>query len=95
MAHHFSEGNGFSHLTQIAPSSTEIIYWIVEDVQFRPGYRTYEASVETIQSVIGECYGFEYTLIAKDLRWLICETHSDVVIATGEEVEQNLKTLIA
>lgn len=40
--------------------------------------------------LIGECHGFEYYLIVKDLSWLVYETHHDVVCAVGEAVEQRL-----
>ncbi len=64
----------------------------MEDDQL-PFYPVYEGTPEAIQAVIGECYGFEYYLVAKDLSWLICETHHDDMIAIGTEVEEHLRQL--
>ncbi len=93
LSHHCGGGDGFLFLSQIVPAPHEVVWWIVESSGSRPSYRVYEGAVETIQRVIGECHGFEYTLIAQDLRWLLCENHSDVLIAIGAEVEANLSTL--
>jgi hypothetical protein len=43
----------------------------------------YDATPAVVQQIIGECYGFEYYLIAKNLSWLLCENHHDMVIAVG------------
>jgi hypothetical protein len=83
---------GFSYIEKIVPNKKEKVWFFAEDDQ-QPFYPIYEAIPEAVQSVIGECYGFEYYLIAKDFGWLLCENHHDYVIAIGTEVERNLSQL--
>jgi hypothetical protein len=85
----FTDSAGFTYIEKIVPNKTEKVWFIVEDDQL-PLSPVYDASPETIQTVIGECYDFEYYLVAKDLSWLICETHHDMVIAIGQEIEEKL-----
>jgi hypothetical protein len=51
----------------------------------------YDATPAAAQAVIGECYGFEYYLIAKDLSWLLCENHHDTLIGIGEVVRSRIE----
>lgn len=87
---HFAAGDGWRHLTEIVPDADERVWFIVED-SGPPGYSVWEADVRDVQAVIGECYGFEYYLIQRQFRWLVCENHSDVLIAVGKEVEDRLR----
>ena len=87
---HFTEGDGWQHLTDIVPDADERVWFIAEDF-VAPEYSLWEASVRDIQALIGECYGFEFYIIQRELRWLVCETHHDVVVAVGLEVEDNLR----
>ncbi len=86
----FTDQKGFERIEWIVPNNKEKVWFIVEEKQL-PFYPVYEATPEVIQAVIGECYGFEYYLVAKDMSWLVCETHHDEVIAIGAEVEDRLR----
>jgi hypothetical protein len=88
----FADSQGYARIEKIVPNKKEKIWFIVEDMQL-PFYPVYESSPEIIQTLISECYFFEYYLVAKDFRWLICETHHDIVIAIGQEVERKLAQL--
>jgi hypothetical protein len=88
----FSDQKGFLRLEKIVANQEEKVWFIVEDDQL-PFYPVYEATAKAIQAVVGECSGFEYYLVAKDLSWLVCETHHDQLIAIGEEVESRLRQL--
>lgn len=55
----------------------------------------YETTPAVAQAVIGECYAFEYYVVARDLGWLVCENHHDVVIAGGAPVEERLRENVA
>ncbi len=88
----FPDQRAFERIEKIVPNKREKVWFIVEDDQL-PFYPVYEATPEAIQAVIGECYGFEYYLVAKDLSWLLCETHHDDLIAIGTEVEEHLRQL--
>src|ERR1051326_1655672 len=70
--HHFEDQQGFARITQIVPNKGEKVWFIAEDDR-QPFYPVYEATPEAIQAVLGECFHFEYYLIAKDLGWLLCE----------------------
>ncbi len=65
-----------------SPTLEEKIWFVAEDDTL-PYYPVYETTPAVAQRLIGQCYGFEYYLAAKDLSWLLCENHHDVVLALG------------
>jgi len=79
----FEAGDGWRQLLRVVPDPSATVWFIAEDVQL-PYYPVYETTTEIAVQVIGECYGFEYYLIAKDFSWLLCETHHNNVCAIGE-----------
>lgn len=85
----FVAGDGWRVLPSIVPSASELIWFIAEDDEL-PQYPVFEMSAEVAVKIIGECYCFEYYLVAKDLSWLVCETHHNVVCAVGAAVERRL-----
>jgi hypothetical protein len=89
----FTNQRGFEQIERIVPNKIEKVWFIVEEDQL-PFYLVYEATPEVIQVIIGECYSFEYYLVAKDLSWLVCETHHDVLIGIGAEVEARMQQQI-
>ena len=80
----FPGGDGWRHLTDIAPDADERVWFLVDG-------SIWEATVRDIQAVIGECDGFEYYLIQQEHHWLICENHHGVVIGVGKAVEERLR----
>ena len=83
----------FEHLTDIIPEPNRKVWLIVEDI-YEPFYPVYEALPEIIGHVIGECFGFEYYIIAKDKKWLLCENHHNRLIGVGESLrEKNVDKL--
>jgi hypothetical protein len=86
---HFAAGDGWRHMTDFAPNPNENVWFIAEDDQL-PHYPVFETTPRHAVEIIGECYGFEFYLVAKDLSWLLCETHHDVVYAVGQAVEKRL-----
>jgi hypothetical protein len=88
----FDDGSGFRRLKEIIPNPEESLWLVAEDDQL-PFYPVYETTAGAAEAVIGECYGFEYYLIPKDLSWIVCENHHDVVIAAGTPVGQRLREL--
>ena len=89
----FQNGLGFKELVSIVPNAEEIIWFVVEDDQ-SPYYPIYEASTTDIVKIIGECFAYEYYLIPKDKRWLVCETHHNSIVGVGNEVISNIETKI-
>jgi hypothetical protein len=85
----FKAGDGWSKIPDIAPKQDEQVWFIAEDDKL-PQFPVFETSAAIASRVLGECYGFEYYLVAKDFSWLLCETHHNVVIAVGSPVEQRL-----
>ncbi len=83
---------GFLLLTALVPQPDELVWFIVEDTSL-PFYPVYDATPAAAEMIIGECFGFEYYLIAKDMRWLLCENHHDVLIGIGEPVATRLAQL--
>jgi len=86
----FEDGNGWTRVSDIAPDANEPVWFIAEDDSF-PHYPVFETTPEIASLVIGECYGFEYYLVAKDLSWLLCENHHNVMCAAGAAVEARLQ----
>ena len=88
----FNDQKGFERIEKLIPNQREKVWFIVEDNQLA-FYPVYEATPEAAKAVIGECYGFEYYVIAQDLSWLLCETHHANLIAIGAGVEERLRKL--
>jgi hypothetical protein len=85
----FPAGDGWRKLPSIVPNPSDSAWFIAED-DHMPQFPVFETSAEVAARVIGECYGFEYYMVAKDFSWLVCETHHNVVCAVGAAVEAKL-----
>lgn len=85
----FPDGDGWRHVVDIVPERHERVWFIVEECQL-PHFPVYEATVHDAMTIVGECYGFEFYIVPKELNWLVCETHHGVVCAIGEAVEGRL-----
>jgi hypothetical protein len=79
---HVADGKGFTRISAIVPAVDEKVWFVAEDGEL-PYFPVYETTPAIAQQVIGECYAFEYYIIAKDLSWLLCENHHDSLIAVG------------
>jgi hypothetical protein len=86
----FLDGDGWRHISRIAPNPDEEVWFIAED-WVSPNYSVWSAKVREVEEVIGECSPFEFYIVSHDFRWLICENHHDVVFAVGIEVEERLR----
>jgi hypothetical protein len=84
--------NGWKLLACVVPAPDQNVWFIAEDDQLT-SYPVFDATPEAVEQVIGECFGFEYYLIAKDMTWLLCENHHDYLIAVGEPVASRLSQL--
>ena len=89
---YFENGKGFLKLIEICPDPEEKVWFVAESSTF-PSFPVYQGTVEAIQRVSGECHPFEYYLINKDYRWLVCENHHDLVFAVGSPVKERLEQL--
>jgi hypothetical protein len=81
----FADDNGFTRLPLLVPLPKEPCWFVAEDTDSSL-YPIYEATPEQAARIIGECFAFEYYLVAKNLQWLICENHHGRVIGMGEAV---------
>jgi hypothetical protein len=52
-----------------------------------------EAVISEIVAILGECPAFEYCIAPRDLSWMLCENHHDVLVAVGSEVPDRLAAL--
>ena len=75
----------FELLKNIIPT-TEKVWFMVEDDQ-EPFYPIYDTKPEIIGNIIGECFAFEYYVMDKNKKWLICETHHGRLLGIGEELK--------
>jgi hypothetical protein len=80
---------GYRYITEVAPPNPDPLWLIAGDCLDR-SFAACEGSIEDIRDVIGECYGFEYYIAPKDLSWLLCENHHDVLIAVGDAIRARL-----
>jgi hypothetical protein len=85
----FEEGDGWRRIPRISPNPHESVWFIAEEDQL-PYYPVFETTPQVASEIIGQCYGFEYYLVAKDLSWLLCESHHNVMYAVGPAIEQRL-----
>ena len=81
----YDNGKGFEQLSQFVPDSKEVVWFVVEDDQL-PYYPIFEASIENVTKIIGECFAFEYYLVPTDKSWLLCENHHNRIIGVGAQV---------
>ena len=84
--------DGWKLISRIVPRLNEHVWFIAEEDTL-PHYPVFDATPEAVEKVVGECFFFEYYLVAKDLTWLICENHHDYLIAVGEPVATRLSLL--
>jgi hypothetical protein len=61
---------------------------MVEDdqLEFNP---IYDVKPAIIKDIIGNCFGFEYYIIAKDKSWLLCENHHSRLFGVGDKLRQH------
>jgi len=88
----FEDQKAFRRICDVVPDPDEAVWFVAEDDQL-PYFPVFEATPSLIMAVIGECYGFEYYLIAKDYSWLLCENHHDYLIGMGETVRSRLEAV--
>lgn len=86
----FDCGDGWKHIADRVPDPKESI-WLIAEEDSLPHYPVLETTPEVASLIIGECYAFEYHLVAKDLSWQLCETHHNTVCAIGSVVESRLE----
>jgi len=85
----FPACDGYRFLNKVLPSLDDPVWFIIE-TDDKDSVAVYEGRVSNVQEILGECYAFEYYLVAKDFSWLVCENHHNVVFAIGPEVEKRL-----
>jgi hypothetical protein len=77
--------DGWKRLVEVTPCADQAVWFIAEETLL-PFYPVYSATPKAIEAVIGQCYAFEYYLVAKDMSWLLCENHHDYLIGVGDPV---------
>jgi hypothetical protein len=75
----------------ILPADAAI--WFVAEAggQKRIGnFWLYEGTPSVVCAVLRDCPPFEYYIVDKKMRWLVCENHHGYVIGSGEPIVQAL-----
>lgn len=90
----FADQKAFARLPRVVPDPEESLWFVVED-DGGNGFLVYECSASVATRVIGECFGFEYYLVDRSMRWLVCENHHDRLIAVGGVAVCRLRALAA
>ena len=81
-------------LEQLIPSD-EVVWFIAEDSSYQKknGFHwVYEGKLKTVVAVLGEMYGFEYYIASKKLKWLLGETHHNVLVGTGDYIVDKIES---
>ena len=86
----FCPESGYEALTSLVPDIYEKVWFVVEDDQLSY-YPIYEATTDQVVKIVGECFSYEYYLIPKDKRWLLCETHHNSIVGIGKEVIRKIE----
>lgn len=76
----------FEKLHEIIPDLKKKVWLMVEDDQ-EEYYPIYDCEPSIIGQIIGECFGFEYYVIDKNMDWLICENHHNRLIGLGQKLK--------
>lgn len=76
----------FEKLNEIIPDLNKKVWLMVEDDQ-EEYYPIYDCEPSIIGQIIGECFGFEYYVIDKNMDWLICENHHNRLIGLGQRLK--------
>lgn len=76
----------FEKLNDIIPDLEKKVWLMVEDAQ-KEYYPIYNCEPSIIGQIIGECFGFEYYVIDKNMDWLICENHHNRLIGLGQKLK--------
>ena len=82
--------DAFTLIPSLVPDPEEPVWFMVEEDQL-DHYPIYDTTPTVAEQIIGECYGFEYYLIAKDRRWLLCENHHGALIGIGQPVTSRIE----
>ncbi len=86
----FADDLGYQRVPNLVPNADERCWFIVEGQDSGP-FPVYDASPKEAVSIIGECFGFEYYIVPKDLSWLLCENHHGTVVGCGKPVEDAIR----
>lgn len=81
--------DGSRYIPEVVPPGSARLWFIAGDCLDR-SFGVCEGPVEDIRGVSGECHGFEDYIVPKDLGWLLCDNHHDVLIAVGDTVRARL-----
>ena len=89
---HFLDDDGSKFIARLVSTPNTRVWFIVgEDDD--SNYPVFGATVTAVQSVVENCFAFEYYIISKELDWLLCENHHGVMFAVGEPLETKLEEL--
>jgi len=75
----YSDGFGFEDLIRHVPEENVKCWFVPEtEEEYAP---VFDANVDYISRVLGECFCFEYYLVGKQFDWLITENdHNQVIV---------------
>jgi hypothetical protein len=74
----------------------ERVWFIAEDwpgTKKDGNYWLYDTTVDTALRVLGQAHAFEYYIIKRNLSWLVCENHHDIVMGVGDEVVNAMRAV--
>lgn len=90
----FVDGRACRRLAALTPSPRSAV-WLICNDNARDRLLLYDGTPDVIQTVLAECFGFEYMLADKSLAWSLAETHEGVLVALGSPAMERFRAFIA
>jgi hypothetical protein len=78
-------------LEQLIPGNESV--WFIAEASGKKelgNFWLYEGDVSAICAVLRECPAFEYYVVERRMRWLLCENHHGLLIGSGEPMATSL-----
>jgi hypothetical protein len=76
-------------LTKFLDPTDRVFLFVNETYRETDKYWWYEGTVAAVQAVLDEVEGLdEWTIIDKKYQWLLCCTHHDVLVGSGEYIAE-------
>lgn len=83
-------------LTQLLQPMRRVFLYVSEVYKGQEKFWWYEGTVAAIQAVLQEVKGLdEWGVVDKKYNWLLCSTHHDDLVGSGEQIVNAMKQLAA
>ncbi len=89
--YHFYPKDVFNVLPNIIDNEETVWFVIEDEAKEQEHFWLYEGKINAIISVLKELSCVEYYIVSKNLEWIICENHHDILIGSGNLITEKMK----